>query len=147
MYNGVYDKEQFAYLHHMLRKWLRLKLEGGGLGDRLYRAGFRSAAVYGIGGLGGEVLLDLMDSPVEVRCLIDRRAAEYPEGLKGLPVQDIEAYSASPAGDIVLVTPEYYFREIAEELTKAGIPPERIISLAMALEQEDQDEDRTGHIG
>lgn len=136
MYNGVYDKEQFAYLHHTLRKWLRLRLEGGGLGDRLYWAGFRTMAVYGAGGLGEEVLLDLKDSPVEVCCLIDRRAAEYPEGLDGLPVLDIEAYSASPSGDVVLVTPEYYFREITKDLIKAGIPLERIISLAMALEQE-----------
>lgn len=147
MYNGVYDKEQFAYLHHTLCKWLRLKLEGGGLGDRLYRAGFRSVAVYGIGGLGEEVLLDLKDSPVEVCCLIDRRAAEYPEGLNGLRVLDIETYAASPSGDIILVTPEYYFREIAEDLTKAGVPLERITSLAMALEQEDGDEDQRGHIG
>lgn len=131
MYNGVYDKEQFAYLHHTLRKWLRLKLEGGSLGDKLYQAGVRSAAVYGVGGLGEEVLLDL--SPIEACCLIDRRAAEYPAGLKGLPVLDLAAYSASPAGDIVLVTPEYYFREIAEALTAAGIPAERIVSLAMAL--------------
>lgn len=131
MYNGVYDKEQFAYLHHMLRKWLRLKLEGGRLGDKLYHAGVRSVAVYGVGGLGEEVLLDL--EPIEVCSLIDRRAAEYPEGLKGLPVLDIAAYSADPDGDIILVTPEYYFREIAESLTAAGIPADRIVSLAMAL--------------
>lgn len=131
MYNGIYDKEQFAYLHHMLRKWLRLKLEGGGLGDKLYQTGVRSAAVYGIGGLGEEVLLDL--GPIEVCCLIDRRAAEYPDGLKDLPVLDIAAYCAAPVGDIVLVTPGYYFREIAESLTAAGIPAERIVSLAMAL--------------
>ena len=138
MYNGVYDKEQFAYLHHTLRKWLRLRLrlEGGGLGDRLYQAGIRSAAVYGINGLGEDVLLDLNRSPVKVCCLIDRRAVEYPEGLDGLPVLDIESYSESPSGDVVLVTPEYYFREIAEDLTQAGIPQERILSLAMALEQE-----------
>lgn len=147
MYNGVYDKEQFAYLHHTLRKWLRLKLEGGSLGGNLCRAGFRSVAVYGAGGLGEEVLLDLKGSPIEVSCLIDRRAAEYPERLNGLPVLDIEAYGASPSGDIILVTPEYYFREITEDLTKAGIPLERIISLAMALEQEDRDEEHTGHIG
>lgn len=131
MYNGVYDKEQFAYLHQTLRKWLRLKLEGGSLGDRLYRAGVRSAAVYGVGGLGEDVLLDL--GPVAVCCLIDRRAAEYPEGRKGLPVLDLAAYCAAPLGDIILVTPEYYFREIAEGLTTAGIPAERIVSLAMAL--------------
>lgn len=136
MYNGIYDKEQFAYLHHTLRKWLRLKLEGGGLGDTLYRAGVRSAAVYGAGGLGEEVLLDLKDSPIELCCLIDRRAAEYPKGLDGLPVLNIEAYSKLLIGDVVLVTPEYYFREIVEDLTKAGVPLERIISLAMALEQE-----------
>lgn len=131
MYNGVYDKEQFAYLHHVLRKWLRLKLEGGSLGDKLYRAGVRSAAVYGISGLGEEVLLDL--SPIEVCCLIDRRAEEYPDGLTGLPVLDIAVYSAAPVGDIILVTPEYYFQEIEGALTAAGIPADRIVSLAMAL--------------
>ena len=131
MYNGVYDKEQFAYLHHMLRKWLKLKLEGGSLGGKLYQTGMRSVAVYGIGGLGEEVLLDL--EPIEVCCLIDRRAAEYPEGLKGLPVLDIASYCDAPVGDIVLVTPEYYFREIEETLTAAGIPTDRVVSLAMAL--------------
>lgn len=124
-----------------------MKLEGGSLGGKLHRAGFQSIAVYGAGGLGEEVLLDLKNSPVEVRCLIDRRAPEYPEGLHGLRVLDIGAYSASPSGDIILVTPEYYFREIVGDLTKAGVPLERIISLAMALEQEDRDEDHTGHIG
>lgn len=133
MYNGVYDKEQFAYLHHTLRKWLRLKLEGGSLGDRLYQAGVRSAAVYGTGGLGEEVLLDLRDSPVRVCCLIDRRAAEYPGGLNGLPVLDAGEYGASPVGDVVLVTAEYYVQEIKEALTVAGVPVERIVSLAMAL--------------
>ena len=132
MYNGIYDKEQFAYLHAVLRKWLRLKLEGGSLGDKLYRSGIRSAAVYGIGGLGEDVLLDLM--PIEICCLIDRRAEEYPKGLNGLPVLDLETYSAAPMGNIVLVTPEYYFREIVEALTAAGVPEERIVSLAMALE-------------
>ncbi len=135
MYNGMYDKEQFAYLYHTLRKWLCLKLEGGSLGNKLHQSGVQSIAVYGIGGLGEEVLLDLSRSPVEVCCLIDRRATEYPEGLNGLAVLDIEGYSASMSGDIILVMPEYYFREIAEDLTKAGVPLERIISLAMALEQ------------
>lgn len=133
MYNGVYNKEQFAYLHHTLRKWLRLRLEGSGLGDRLFRAGVTSVALYGVGGLGEEALLDLNASPIKVCCLIDQRAAEYPEGLNGLPVLDVEAYGKSPAGGIVLVTPEYYFREIEEALTSAGIPGERIVSLAMAL--------------
>ena len=133
MYNGIYDKEQFAYLHHTLRKWLHLRLDGSGLGSKLYQSGVRTVAVYGVAGLGGEVLLDLKDSPIEVCCLIDRRAAEYPDGLDGLPVLDIKAYRASPAGDIILVTPEYYFHEIEETLTMAGVPEEQIVSLAMAL--------------
>ncbi len=134
MYNGIYDIDQFAYLHHLLKKWLRLRQEGSSLGKKLYQSGVRSAAVYGVGGLGEEVLFDLNDSPLEVCCLIDRRASEYPEGLNGLPVLDIAAYSASPVGDIVLVTPEYYFCEIMETLAKAGVGLERIVSLAMAFD-------------
>lgn len=134
MYNGIYEKERFAYLHHTLERWLRLRIAGIGLGDKLAQAGVCSVAVYGIGGLGELVLADLKESPVRVACLIDRRAADYPDGLDGIPVVDIAGYAAAPVGDIILVTPEFAFRSIAEDLIEAGIPMERLVSLAMALE-------------
>lgn len=135
MYNGIYEKERFAYLHHPLERWLRLRLRGVGLGDNLARCNVRTVAVYGVGGLGGAVLEDLKGSPVRAVCLIDRRAADYPNGVDGLPVFDLAGYAAAPQGDIVLVTPEFAFRQIAEELLAAGIPMEKIVSLAMALEE------------
>ncbi len=134
MYNGIYDKEKFAYLYHTLEKWIRLRLQGGGLGDNLVRAGVRTVAVYGIGGLGEDVLADLAASPVRVLCLIDRRAAEFPNGINGLAVYNIEDYCKAEQADIVLVTPEFAFHTIADSLISAGLPMERIISLAMALE-------------
>ena len=52
---------------------------------------------------------------------------------RSLPVLDAGEYGASPVGDVVLVTAEYYVQEIKEALTVAGVPVERIVSLAMAL--------------
>lgn len=135
MYNGIYEQERFAYLHHTLEKWLRLRLNGSGLGENLTRSGVRTVAVYGVGGLGEDALADLRNSQVRVLCLIDRRAAEYSNGVGGLPVFDIDGYRNAEQADIVLVTPEFAFRPIADSLLEAGIPMERIVSLAMALEE------------
>ena len=134
MYNGIYDKERFAYVHHMVERWLRLRLQGSGLGDRLGKAGVRSVAVYGIGGLGELTKKDLQGAGVRIVCWIDRKSSEYPTGVDGVPVMAPEEYGASREGDIVLVTPEHVFRPIAGHLMECGVPMERIVSLAMALE-------------
>ena len=134
MYNGIYDKERFAYLNHTLERWLKLKISGESLGDKLVSAGVKTVAVYGIGGIGEMVLLDLSASAVKVVGLIDKRAAEYTNNDYGVPVADIATYSRNIVGDIVLVTPEFYFRQIFEELKSAGVPSNKIVSLAMALE-------------
>lgn len=141
MYNGIYEKERFAYLHYTLERWLRLRLQGGGLGDNLAHSGVRTVAVYGVGGLGEDVLLDLERSPVRVLCLIDCRAAEYPNGVNDLPVYDVADYAVALDADVVLVTPEFAFRPIMNELTAAGVPMERIVSLALALEERGRDID------
>ena len=134
MYNGIYDKECFAYLYHPLERWIHLCLNGSGVGQQLSLAGVKYVAVYGVGGLGQMVISDLMNSGVSITCLIDRQASNYPRGFNGLPVLSIPDYAADRSGEIVLVTPEFAFRQISDDLIAAGVPADRIVSLAMALE-------------
>lgn len=134
MYNGVYDKEQFAYLYGVLEKWLSLKIEGGSLAERLLENSINAVAIYGMRGLGEMVYRDIENSGVEVRCFIDKRAGEYPEGYHGKKVFSIAQAKENLADAFILVTPEFYFREIFQSLLGAGINMERIISLAMVLQ-------------
>lgn len=132
MYNGVYNKEQFAYMYDTLTKWLTIKVQGGSLGENLYARDVQKVAIYGVSGLGELVYLDIQNSEVEVICFIDKNAERYGSEKYGLAVLNLEQIGQLSEDTYVLVTPEYYFLEIMNDLLNRGISLERIISLSMA---------------
>lgn len=133
MYNGIYQKEQYAYLYDTLTKWLKLKSEGGSLGKRLIEKGIEKVAIYGVNGLGESVFHDIKDLRVEIICFIDKNA-DYFQGKKnGLTVLNLEQLELLPEECYVLVTPEFFFNEIMADLLDRGISLERIISLSMMV--------------
>jgi hypothetical protein len=74
---------------------------------------------------------DLTGAGINVVCFADRNFAEYPDGYNDIPVCP---YDKIPTDvDAVIVTPEFYFREIFEMLTGIGISADKIISLAMLV--------------
>ncbi len=131
MYNGVYTIEQFAYVHDTMTKWLDLKIKGKSLGDKLREKGIARVAVYGINEVGRMTYEDIR-SDIPVEAFIDRRANEV-NGINGIEVLSPVDVDMLPPDCYILVTPEYYFREIAEVLSDSGIREERIISLAMVV--------------
>ena len=132
MYNGVYTAEQYAYFYDTLTKWLRLKLEGGSLGRNLKSKGVYLAAVYGANDFGQMVCRDLADE-IEIRAYIDKKAGKMGDAVVGIPLIGIDRIMELPDNCYILVTPEYYFREILEDLMTLGVKEERILSLAMAV--------------
>lgn len=133
MYNGVYTIEQYAYMNDTLTKWLARKVDGAGLGDRLQELGIQKLAIYGINGIGKLVYQDIKQAKIPISCFVDKRAQNYPNGCEGLPVLGLNQLSQLDDDCYVLVTPEYYFYDILQDLLEGGIPLERIISLAMVV--------------
>lgn len=133
MYNGVYNKEQYAYMYDTLVKWLTAKIQGGSLGENLLAKGIGKVALYGISGLGELVYRDVKDSGAEVVCFIDKNAGRYGVEKDGLAVLNLEQLEQVPAEAYILVTPEYFFREIMTDLSDRGIPLAHIISLSMVV--------------
>lgn len=133
MYNGVYNKEQFAYLYDTLVKWVSVKVQGGSLGDNLRTRGIERVALYGVNGLGVQAYQDVTGSGVEVVCFIDKNAERCGTEQYGVPVLSLSQLDRVPENCYVLVTPEFFFREIMEDLLEGGILPERIISLSMVV--------------
>lgn len=133
MYNGVYTIEQYAYMNDTLTKWLARKVAGESLGDRLRELQVGKVALYGINGVGKLVYEDVKKSGVPIACFVDRRAQSFPDGYDGLPVLGLEGVARLDEDCYVLVTPEYFFYDIMNDLLEGGIPLERIISLAMVV--------------
>jgi hypothetical protein len=132
MYNGVYTAETYAYMHDTLMKWLKGKLTGESLGEKLLQKNISKVAVYGANELGQMVCRDV-ESAVTVVGYIDKNKDKF-QGMPGaMQVFGLEQLELLPADCYVLVTPEIFFREIMEDLTDRGIGMERIISLAMVV--------------
>ncbi len=133
MYNGIYNKEQYAYAYDTLIKWLAARIQGGSLGKAMMEKGVEKVAVYGINGLGELAYQDIKDSGVEVTCFIDKNPGRYGSKKDGLAVLGLEQLEQLPDNTYILVTPEYYFCEIMMDLSDRGIPLERMISLSMVV--------------
>lgn len=133
MYNGVYTIEQYAYMHDTLMKWLKNKINGISLGEKLLEMNVCRVAIYGANELGKMVYHDMKNSAMSVSAFIDKNAEKYPESIEGIPVMGLPKISFLDKECYVLVTPEYYFREILLDLLQGGISQERIISLAMIV--------------
>jgi len=133
MYNGVYTIEQYAYMNDTLTKWLQHRIAGECLGDRLMELGVTKLALYGIGGVGKLVYEDIVQTDIHICAFVDKKAERYPSGCEGFPVYGLSQLQQLEEDCYVLVTSEYYFREILDDLLKGGITLERIISLAMVV--------------
>lgn len=133
MYNGVYHKEQFAYMHDTLLKWLDVRLKGNSLGDSMWEKGIKKVALYGGDKLGEMAFQDLEGSKVKVVGFIDKNAGRYGFEKQGLPIWSLEQMGQLPEDIYILVTPEYYFYEIMADLLEKGISLGRIISLSMVV--------------
>lgn len=133
MYNGVYNTEQYAYLYDTLTKWLSGRIRGGSLGENLLAKGVEKIALYGVSGLGELAYGDVKDSGVEILCFVDKNAKRYGGERYGLEVWGLERLGQLPQDCYILVTPEYYFRNIADDLLAGGISLERILSLSMVV--------------
>lgn len=133
MYNGIYQKEQYAYAYDTLAKWLALKIQGGSLGGYMAEKGVGRVAIYGVNGLGRQAYKDIVGSGIEIVCFLDRQAGSFCNGMDGLPVLSPQQAGQLPEGCYIMITPEYYFQEIMADLAEIGIPLGRMVSPSMFL--------------
>ena len=131
MYNGIYTKEQFAYNYDVIKKWLELKVYGDSLGDRLKIKGIDCVAIYGANDIGKMAYEDIKQDII-VKVFIDKKAREIPN-IDGIDVIVPSDTKTLPNDCYVLVTPEYFFKDIAEVLLLNGIREDNIVSLAMVV--------------
>ncbi len=133
MYNGVYDQEQFAYMYDTLTKWLNVKINKGSLGKCLINKNINKIYIYGLGNIGKMAYDDIVTEQVEVKSFVDKKYKKYVDGYKGIQVIGIEKLGELDEDTYILVTPEYYFNDILNDLREGGIPLDKIITIPMVI--------------
>lgn len=134
MYNGIYDVEQFAYMHDVQQKWLKRKvIDKESLADVLLNKGITQIAIYGLGDIGKLVYEDVASSEIQVTAFIDKKLGEAGGFWKSIPIIGIGNIGQIGDKTFILITPEFYFVEIIEDLQKAKFPLKRVISLSMLV--------------
>lgn len=134
MYNGIYEIEKFAYERDILMKWLRLKLNGKSLGQKLMEFGIDKLYIYGFNDMARDVYQDIEKADIEVKAFVDQKFAKYKDYYHQIPVMGPDQIPQDELQNTyILVTPEFYFCDILDTLTKRGCSCDYVISIAMLV--------------
>lgn len=98
--------------YQLMSKWMKLKLEGGSLAEKLVQRGIAKVAIYGAGKHGMFLYQDLQESEVQVAYFIDRNKDTLQD--KTVPVYTSE--EELPPVDAVVVSPYLEFEVIKQDL-------------------------------
>ena len=110
------DAYKNKILSEIWRLWLALERKQVRIIDYLKKNGMSRVAIYGMGEIGQEVLVELEGSDVDVVCCIDKRVKiDYEERIT--VIKDIESI---PEVDIIIVTPVLESDELADSLKRKG---------------------------
>ncbi len=109
LYQEQMDKILLYY--RILNMWLEMKQKGKSAITFLQKKGIRRIAIYGMKELGERFYEEIKNTEIEAVCVIDKS----PDSVIGdftviSPEQEI------PDVDAVIVTAEYYYQEIVEQL-------------------------------
>lgn len=106
----------------MMDRWVEVKQEGKNLSEYFKKEGYQTVAIYGMHYAGERLFEELRNTEIEVKYGIDKKAEElYTELDIYEPSADLEEV------DVVVVTPIFFFSDIAKELEEKFDCP--IISL------------------
>ena len=119
-------ENKFEIYYHMMLMWVWSELHDKKIIDHLLSIGVRNVAIYGMTEIGKCLSYELDKAGVKTNYVIDRNRAVICECPVYSPNSD-----RFPEVDVIIVTAEYAFKEIAEKLSKKT--DNRIISLQQLL--------------
>lgn len=127
-------KEVYAFSYPVVFSYLDNKIKGKDISVFFRENKIRSIAICIRGVLNnlGELFYkDIINSGIEVKYFIDKNYHKaFSGGISGIPVIGANELCDQKSVDAYIVAPFYYFNEIADDLVRAGIEFDRIISLA-----------------
>ena len=121
-----YMENKFEIYYHMMLMWVWSELHEKKITDYLISVDVKNVAIYGMTEIGKCLSYELDKAGIKTNYVIDRNKAV---------ICDCQVYrpdgESFPKVDAIIVTPEYAFSEIAENLSNKT--DNRIISLQQLL--------------
>lgn len=105
--------------------WLDLKQNGISIAEYMLDNNYRNVIIYGLKNMGNRLVADLKCSDITIVGVIDN-------GSIVTDLEKIDLEGEIPKADIVIVTAEFYFKEIKEKLADKVKCP--VVSLVSILE-------------
>lgn len=102
-------------LYVMMDRWVEVKQKGKSLADFFKNEDYQKIAIYGMSYAGNRLVKELAGTGIEIKYGIDRDADNICSDIRIYKPQDI---AEDVDVDVVVVTPIFFFNEIAEELEK-----------------------------
>lgn len=111
-YKKMEDSEKrFRGYYELLVRWMDFNHHNQSLERYLLKQGMNRIAIYGMGELGVQLLLELKDSSVEIAYAVDQNAEDVVEGIPVYKPDDI-----LEEVDAMIVTPIYAFDGIKDTM-------------------------------
>jgi len=119
------EESKYKLYFNIMNMWLDAKQSGKSVTEYIKKQGYNRIAIYGMKSIGERLYVELMDSDIEVVCVIDQGKNVLGDFLLLSPDDDI------PPIDLLVVTADYYFNDIKAKMEKRVSCP--IISLSGLL--------------
>lgn len=118
MRKSIVQLEKVCWYYQLLNMWLEMRQNGKSITTYLQKKGIKQIAIYGMKELGERLYEELRNTEIEVICIIDKT----PDLVLG-DFQVISPEEKIPNVDAIIVTADYYYHEISEQIkTKVNCP-------------------------
>lgn len=104
--------DKYLVLFLLMNEWVKIKQMNLSVADVLMKYGYRRIGIYGMSYVGQRLVDELENTAVEIKCCIDKNTAGSTYKSKKITTID----SIGDNVDCIVVTPVFYFDEIAEEI-------------------------------
>ncbi len=128
-YSDIYKKNQFAFSYVTIHEWTYKKLKGKKFKSFFDSRGINSIAVYSFGSLGNIFVDEAFDEGLDIKYIADRNTNLLPSEYKGINIVNIKDIMLQEEVDAIVICHVYYYNQIADELTKLGIPENKLYSM------------------
>lgn len=92
--------------------------------------GWKKIAVCGTGSFGQTFIRLMKNSDVEIEYILDKNYKNFPDKkYMGISVMGYRELCGKELPDVIVVTSNYFFNDIVDELIENNVPIEKIISL------------------
>lgn len=123
------EREKYQYNYLTVQKYLTNKCNDKEIKDFFINRNIRKIALYGVSKLCKCIVNDLRDSGIEILYIVDRAAASYPNGCKGIEVIDKSEICKREEVDVIVITVLYEFNMVVDSLLEANVDIDKMINI------------------